>query len=260
METVDERRVAAILGAVVADAAVQPLHWNYDTAKLDKLIGPTDDIAFWEPSVNPFYCIQTGKQSGYGDQALVILRSLVKNKGLDIPSLKNDTYTFFGPESEYENPVNAAYKDKSDVKKSVFPIKGPWRHFSVKKFIANYKEGMVQTGCPDDDQIDGVLRIIPVVAMYAGQSDMLNHAEDVVRITQESDFTVVVALCAARILEHFILNGASDSVVEAVIGQLEDPHRNNPQELDRAMIGKLRQVRQGRGTDHRAMSKQFRID
>ncbi|OWF44538.1 crystallin J1A-like [Mizuhopecten yessoensis] len=260
MCSVDRRRAAAVLGAVVADAAAQPLHWIYDLNKLDNLIGQAEDIAFWEPSANPYYCIQTGRQSGYGDQAFVILKSLVENKGLDIQSLKDATYNFFGPESDYENPVNAVYKEKSDAQKQTFPIKGPWRHFSVKEFLVNHKAGNEQTGSPTDDQIDGVVRIVPVVAMYAGHPDMLNMAEEVIRVTQESDFTVVVALCAARILEHFILNGPSDQVLEAVIKQMEDPHRANPQELDRAMVGKLREVLHGQQVNHRDIAKQLRID
>ncbi|XP_060078009.1 crystallin J1A-like [Ylistrum balloti] len=260
MCSVEGRRTAAVLGAVVADAAAQPLHWIYDKNKLDNLIGETEDITFWEPSANPFYCIPTGRQSGYGDQAYVILKSLVENKGLDIQSLKNATYTFFGPESDYEHVVNAAYKDKSDAVKKTFPIKGPWRHFSIKEFLANHKAGKEETGSPTDEQIDCVLRIVPVVAMYAGHPKMLNIAEEVVRITQESDFTVVVALCAARILEHFILNGPSEGVLEAVIKQMDDPNRANPQELDRAMIGKLREVLQGKQTSHSDMAKQLRID
>ncbi|XP_069120775.1 crystallin J1A-like [Argopecten irradians] len=256
----DERRAAAVLGAVVADAAAQPLHWIYDTKKLDNLIGQREDIAFWEPSANPFYCIPTGRQSGYGDQAYVILKSLVENKGLDVQSLKDATYKFFGPESEYENSVNSIYKEKSDAQKNTFPIKGPWRHFSVKEFLANYNAGKEHTGCPSDDQIDCVVRVIPVVAMYAGHPDMLSLAEEVVRVTQESDFTVVVALCAARILEHFILNGPSDGMLEAVIKQIDNPHRANPQELDKAMVGKLREVLQGKTTSHKDMATQLRID
>ncbi|XP_033731119.1 crystallin J1A-like [Pecten maximus] len=254
------RRAAAVLGAVVADAAAQPLHWIYDTNKLDNLISQTENIAFWKPSANPFYCIPTGRQSGYGDQAYVILKSLVENEGLDVRSLKDATFKFFGPESDYEHPVNATYKEKSDAQKNTFPIKAPWRHFSVKEFLANHKAGKEHTGSPTDDQIDCVVRIIPVVALYAGHPNMLTIAEEVVRITQESDFTVVVALCAARILEHFILNGPSDGVLEEVIKQMDNPHRANPQELDKAMVGKIREVLQGKETSHKKMAKQLRID
>ena len=41
-----------------------------------------------------------------------------------------------------------------------------------------------------------------------------------------------------RILEHFILNGPDPNALDAVLAQMNDPKRRNPQELDRAVIGK----------------------
>lgn len=41
-----------------------------------------------------------------------------------------------------------------------------------------------------------------------------------------------------RFLEHFILNGPDPKALDAVLAQLNDPKRQNPQELDRAVIGK----------------------
>lgn len=41
-----------------------------------------------------------------------------------------------------------------------------------------------------------------------------------------------------RFLEHFILNGPDPNALDAVLAQLNDPKRQNPQELDRAVIGK----------------------
>lgn len=41
-----------------------------------------------------------------------------------------------------------------------------------------------------------------------------------------------------RFLEHFILNGPDPKALDAVLAQLNDPKRQNPQELDRAVMGK----------------------
>lgn len=40
-----------------------------------------------------------------------------------------------------------------------------------------------------------------------------------------------------RFLEHFILNGPDAKAIDAVLEQLSDPNRRNPQELDKALIG-----------------------
>ena len=46
--------------------------------------------------------------------------------------------------------------------------------------------------------MDAVLRIVPVVALCAGKPDMLDKAEEVIRVTQNSDTSVAVGLTAAR--------------------------------------------------------------
>ncbi|KAJ8300030.1 hypothetical protein KUTeg_021549, partial [Tegillarca granosa] len=141
----------------------QPLHWNYKQEKLESLIEGLDEIAFRQESANPFYCIETGKQSCYGDQTYCILKSLVEN---------ND-----------KNPL--------------LPIHSPWRHFSIKDFIRNYDKKLDVTGSETDKQIDCILRAIPVTALFAGRSDMVDRVEDVIRITQNNDLCVAVGLAAA---------------------------------------------------------------
>lgn len=41
-----------------------------------------------------------------------------------------------------------------------------------------------------------------------------------------------------RFLEHYILNGPDPNALDAVLAQLNDPKRQSPQELDRAVAGK----------------------
>jgi len=50
------RASAAILGATLADAAAQPLHWIYDTDQLSKALATcADEPEFRPESANPFY-------------------------------------------------------------------------------------------------------------------------------------------------------------------------------------------------------------
>ena len=62
-------------------SVAQPLHWIYNEDKLKGIIGSKEEVEFWEPSQNPFYRIPVGQQTCYGDQAYVILNSLVEKKG-----------------------------------------------------------------------------------------------------------------------------------------------------------------------------------
>lgn len=53
-------------------------------------------------------------------------------------------------------------------------------------------------GCENDCQIDGIAKMAPIVAFYAGKPDMLEKVEQAVRVTQNNDACVAETLAAAR--------------------------------------------------------------
>lgn len=127
-----ERGSAAVLGACVADAAAQPLHWNYDTKKLDEKLQNADkheNPEFLHPSGNPFYTLPTGSNTCYADQAFVLLESLVAHKGLDTGALQKETFDYFIAD-EWYGPYPGP-----EIKGSDMPIQRGWRHASIKGFI-----------------------------------------------------------------------------------------------------------------------------
>lgn len=243
-----------------AHSLSQPIHWNYKTADLDDFLKDKEEVAFLEPSRNPFYCIQTGKHSCYGDQSRNILKSLVENEGVNVEKLKESIYSAFGPHSEYENEVNATYKEKSDVVKKVYPIKSSWRHGSIKSFLQKYKDGDQITGI-EDNQMDCVLNVVCVVALYAGRPEMLDRVEEVITVTQNSDINLAVAFTAARLLEYFILHGKTPGVeaLNAVLKEMVNPQRSHPQDLDRAMVGHMKKVIDEMEADHITAARKFNI-
>uniref|UniRef100_A0A3B4GKV2 Crystallin J1A-like n=1 Tax=Pundamilia nyererei TaxID=303518 RepID=A0A3B4GKV2_9CICH len=224
------RAIGAIMGSAVADAA-QPLHWVYDLQKLKGILALNPNPEFHPESANPFYRRETGKQSCYGDQAYVLLESL-SECGLNIDDLKQRTLKVFGPGSEYDMPVNDPYRERGP--RPQLPIDGPWRHASLKSFLKNVDAGKEET-CENDCQIDGIAKLAPIVAFYAGQPDMLEKVEQAIRVTQNNDECVAETLAAA-FLEHFILNGPDPKALDAVLNQLNDPNRKQPQDLDKAVI------------------------
>lgn len=46
--------------------------------------------------------------------------------------------------------------------------------------------------------MDGVTKLAPVVAMYAGRPEMLEKVEKAIRVTQNNDMCVAETLVAAR--------------------------------------------------------------
>ncbi|XP_070988984.1 crystallin J1A-like [Oncorhynchus clarkii lewisi] len=244
-----DRALGAIIGSAVADAAAQPLHWVYDLDKLDGFLNEAPTPEFRPKSANPFYRRDTGNQSCYGDQAFVLLESLSECGGLNVNDLRKRTYNFFGPRSEYDTPVNDPYRDMSGPRPQL-PIEGPWRHGSIKSFMKNMDAGKEETGCETDFQPDGIAKLAPIVALYAGKPDMLEKVEEAVRVTQNNDACVAETLAAARILEHFILNGPDEKVLDSVLDQLTDPDRKQPQDLDKAVVGHIYQVRENLSKAH----------
>lgn len=238
-----DRALGAIIGSAVADAAAQPLHWVYDLKKLVGLLAEEPYPEFKPQSANPFYKRDTGTQSCYGDQAYVLLESLSECGGLNVDDLKKRTYKFFGPGSEYDTPVNDPYRERGGPRPQL-PIEGPWRHASIKNFMKNMDAGKEETGCDTDFQIDGIAKLAPIVAFYAGKPNMLEKVEDAVRVTQNSDDCVAVTLAAARFLEHFILNGNDQKAIDFVLDELADPDRKQPQDLDKAVVGQIYQVKE----------------
>lgn len=50
----------------------------------------------------------------------------------------------------------------------------------------------------EDNQMDCVVNMVCVVALYAGRPEMLDRVEEVITVTQNSDINLAVAFTAAR--------------------------------------------------------------
>ena len=82
-----QRKIASILGACVADAASRPLHWVYSMEALEKylckdkcgdiMIDRNIEPEFYPESRSPFYSLPTGENSCYFDITKAVLENLV---------------------------------------------------------------------------------------------------------------------------------------------------------------------------------------
>ncbi|XP_003729312.1 crystallin J1A [Strongylocentrotus purpuratus] len=258
MATVKERAAAAVIGCLCADAAAQPIHWIYNLGKLEAILSALEYPEFRFPSANPYYRIDTGKNTCYGDQTRAVLESLVRSKGLDVKDFATTQYQYFGPTSEYENKANAAFVQKSGLQKN-FPIHGAWRDQVMKDFLVKYTAGEEETGSDKGTDMHAIIQVVPIVALYAGQPEMLERVVEAVSVTMTADEAIVHSLVAARILEYFILNGGDGNALDDVVKQLKDPNRTYPHSLDRAVVGFLEQVKRKLSVPHlQAATKVFK--
>jgi len=158
---------AILLGAAVADAAARPLHWIYDTEKIQKLICGTANPEFWPKSESPFYTLPTGANSTYFDLSLVILRSLNHNSGVFKPRIfMEHVVSHFGQNTPYETAFQKRklnYTPEVREKGWPTPINGPWRHGLVTTMLENFsRTEEIQVGPETADEIDGFCAALPV--------------------------------------------------------------------------------------------------
>lgn len=230
LSEVQQRKVAALVGAVVADAAVVPLEWIYDVEKLKGIVGDKDPV-FWPESKCPFFKVPTGRNSCYGDIVGVSLKSLVDKKGLDLVDFHTKLYAHYGPGTDYERATQEAAQ-------KVKPVNGPWPNGAVKYFLKTYaanKEAVI--GDPNIMDMDAVFFAIPVMVLYAGKPDLQEQVERTVRILQTNESVVAHSAFVAKMLETYILtggNGVDEALksagghiteeVKAVTAALDTPH------------------------------------
>jgi len=202
----------AVLGSLVADAAAQPTHWNYKISYFhDELRkrGHWEAPEFMKPSMNDFYKVPIGSYSCYGDQSFVVLESLLARQKVDPLDIKNRFVKKFGSHGEY-GPL--------DQQRELLPISGPWRHGSLTQFLNNVARGCDWPHCgSDDSSADCFVKAVPVVALYAGSSDLLDRVEEVVAVTQNNPLAISAGRAFARILEAILLGTAPSSAVAEAI-------------------------------------------
>jgi len=193
------RRVAAFVGGLVADAAAMPLHWIYDTAEIASILkaaGREGTPEFLSPSHAPFYNYPVGTVTPFGDQTVVYAEALATAGSVDPVAIAAAYEAYYTP------PMNTSR-----------PYKSYYDH-ATKDFLANYAAGKrwPHTG-GNDSETNAVAHVLPVAVMRAGRPGFLRDAEAAIRIVQDNDDAVAFGLTFARILERVILG---DSVVTAI--------------------------------------------
>ncbi|KAJ8603208.1 hypothetical protein CTAYLR_003826 [Chrysophaeum taylorii] len=198
----EERAVAAVLGALVGDAAAVPCHWHY---------APHEQGAFSEEWINPFYRVALGANSCYGDQIRCVAASMAR-WGEDLEDRLRDR--FLAPDYAAAEPAKQAYGYRGDQRARSTPIDGPWRHRTVDRFLAGAIED-------DDTSADALVRAIPAAAAAAIAGEPAAPIVDkVVVATQRS----VVAREHARLIGtalSAVIRGMSPAQALENVGDLD---------------------------------------
>ena len=144
-----------LLGGIVADAASRTLHWIYSDKKLKSYIKGKKDIVFFKENKCPFYSVPLGRNSGYGDMAIVMFQTIItsKKKSEILDNFKKNIVRFFGPGSNYWKNLKERKKYKKIKWKRA--LKGEWLHQNTLETIQNIKAKKRVTGGTKVTETDG---------------------------------------------------------------------------------------------------------
>jgi len=242
LSPVNQRAVAAVVGASVADAATRPFHWLYDRQKLYTIVGDKDPC-FWPHSCSPFYDLPTGRRSCYNDLGVVMLRSLRPT-----PAAAFDHDTYVGAMKSLFSPVDSEYAEALRRRKEAYtpekrladrePVPGPWQQGAVTAFLDCLERGEAPAGSPDSRETDGLCTTIPLICRLtaeeaAGHAAHTADARDaaVVRaaaLLSSNPFALRHTLAAARVLRGIVLGGAGAATPDAVQRAVVDEEGPSP--------------------------------
>lgn len=205
-----QRRVACLLGAAVADAAARPLHWVYDMRDMRAAVaGREASPEFLPTNKSPFYSLATGDSSCYWDESKAVLTALASSPGdFSYDQICSQFHQDFGPGSPYSLESRQTYMQLRREGKERQTLEGKWLHGGMIQFLAKGR------GDPGIKETDGFCCSLPAVAQWAGDPAL---RERVVKIAgTQSSWPVALrhAQVAARIVELFLL-GRQDAIQEA---------------------------------------------
>lgn len=180
---------AMVLASLIGDSLALGAHWIYDTKQIDENIGRVDQLLAPLPG-----SYHAGKKKGefthYGDQALVLLESIVRNNGFSLQGFADDWQGMFRSYT--------GYLDKASQQ-------------TLENFAAGAGPETSGSGSAD---LGGAARIAPLVLQYRNDPDkLLSTAEEQTAMTH----TAPSAIAAAKFLAksaHLVLHGATP--VEAI--------------------------------------------
>ncbi len=108
MPSHDQRLAGALFGSLAGDALTLGAHWIYNPSKIARLFGRTENLT--DPTENPYHqARQTGDFTHYGDQTLVLMRSLEPGSPFELDRFAQNWSQLWS--SSYPGYIDGATKD-----------------------------------------------------------------------------------------------------------------------------------------------------
>lgn len=169
-----ERLKGMLYGAFIGDAFALGTHWIYDTEKLK--IEASQVEHYTDPAKNLFH---SGKHKGdfthYGDQSLLLLKSIASNNGFDINVFKTHWLTHM---SKYEGYLDHATKESLQLLDPVNNLGS------------------------SSDELGGISRIAPLIFYHFDDQELSRFIKEQTQLTHNNQ----LLLEFGKFLEDWILD------------------------------------------------------
>ena len=196
-----DKAKAMVLASFAADALSLGVHWIYNTNVIDKKWGRVENYIKPErPTFHPTKDL--GEFTHYGDQTLVLLKSIDENSGFEPHKFAENWRQFF---NSYEGYFDGATKDT----------------------IANIEAGkaLTEAGSESDD-FAGAARIAPLAYSYRSEpAKLLECARSQTALTHNNQEVIDSAEFFARVVFQ-VLNGQTPST--AIQQTLKESFNSQP--------------------------------
>lgn len=184
-----ERLKGMLFGAFVGDAYALGLHWVYDTDKIkleaDKLEG------YMSPLKGSFH---QGKRKGdfthYGDQSLLLLKSISTNHGFELDLFKTHWLTYM---SKYEGYMDHASKE------------------SLRLLDSGTHSGS------SSDELGGFSRVAPLIFYHFDDPDLHKLVEKQTRLTHNNDMLIMLGRFLTDLTLELLIGKPLISSLESLI-------------------------------------------
>lgn len=209
MKNLDNPLAGTIIGALVADAASMGFHWLYDQKRIREVSPEYPEFkspAAADYSGVPGYfahgCKDAGDFSQYGEQAMVLLRSLVANGGCyDKDHYEKLFCDYFGYGGRYIGYIDHPTRDT---------LNNVARAESDKQQGKQGREGYHGA---DDVQLPALAKLPALIAIYSNTNKLQEVVESAVRVTNNNDLAVDFGLTATAIIEAVIQGSSPERAV-----------------------------------------------
>jgi ADP-ribosylglycohydrolase len=186
-----ERLKGMLFGAFIGDAFALGTHWIYDTEKLS--IEATDTETYMDPGKNLFH---KGKQKGdfthYGDQSLLLLKSIASNNGYDLQIFKTHWLTFA---SKYEGYMDHASKES-------LQLLDPLNNLGSSS-----------------DELGGISRMAPLLFYHLDDSNLEAMVKSQTQLTHNNHHLIEIGYFVKDLILNLIIGKPLIESIENGLGQ-----------------------------------------